>query len=68
MQQEEETTKKPGGHSDGNPANGSMSTSAISADSSTRNYVDCSSDDEEILMDEEYSDDEDIPPHLRHKS
>lgn len=71
--QEEETTKKPGsgnGHSDGHPnSSGSMSTSAISADSSTRNYVDgCSSDDEEILMDEDYSDDEELPPHLRHKS
>ncbi|OXA58163.1 Homeobox protein EMX2 [Folsomia candida] len=67
--QEEEATKKPGsGHSDGNSGNNGMSTSAISADSSTRNYVDCSSDDEEILMDEDYSDDEDIPPHLRHKS
>lgn len=67
--QEEESTKKPGSHSDGhNQSHGSMSTSAISADSSTRNYADCSSD-EEILMDEdEYDDDEDIPPHLRHQS
>jgi hypothetical protein len=72
MQQEEETTKKPGsgnGHSDGHPSSGSnMSTSAISADSSTRNYVDGSSDDEEIMMDEDYSDEEDLPPHLRSQS